>query len=105
MSKQEKAIIERIKKMMKKRQLTQEDLGQVLSLPQYGVSRLFSGKPFPSIDQLVLIANRLDCSLYYLLGVQEASYRELSKEAALVADAYSSSSEEVQCIVKRILDL
>ena len=66
---------------------------------------MFSGAPFPTLEQLILIAQALDVSLYYLIGVQEESYRELSPETRKVADAYQSADPMAQEIIKRILCL
>lgn len=101
----EEEICNRIKKMMKDRKINQSSLAIELGVHQYDVSRLLNGKPFPSIDQLVKIAEVLDCSLYYLLGIQEQSYRELNPDAAKVASAYSQASEPIQEIIKRVLDI
>lgn len=105
MTKIESEIIERIKSQMKMKGFTQEKLGSCLGLKQYNISRMLEGKPFPSIDQLLLIAANLDCSIQYLLGLREESYTELSKEAAEVAHAYTSSNEVIKNLVKRVLNI
>ena len=55
------------------------------------------------LQQLALIANALDVSLYYLIGIQEESYRELSPETRKVADAYQFADPMVKEIIKRLL--
>ena len=101
----EKEIIERIKSQMKMKSFTQEKLGHCLGLKQYNVSRMLEGKPFPSIDQLFLIAANLGCSIQYLLGLREETYTELSKEAAKVAHAYVSSDDVMKALVERVLNI
>ena len=64
---------------------------------------MLSGSPFPTVEQLALIANALDVSLYYLIGIQEESYRELSAETRKVADAYQFADPMVKEIIKRLL--
>lgn len=103
MDKLEEEISERIKEMMEKRKVTQSDLASELGVHQYDISRMLNGKPFPSISQLKLIANFLDCSLYYLIGVQEESYRELSKETAKMAKAYETANDAVKTVVNLVL--
>ena len=73
MDKIEEEISGRIKEMMDRRKVTQSDLASELGVHQYDISRMLNGKPFPSISQLTMIANFLDCSLYYLIGIQEES--------------------------------
>ena len=103
MTELEQSIVERIKKCMKTRKVTQRDLADAVGVKQYTISRMLNGFPFPSVEQLHLIALKLDVSLYYLIGLQEQSYRELSPKAGKVADAYQNSSKTVQEIIDRIL--
>lgn len=105
MTNTEKEIIERIQSQMKMKGFTQDKLAKCLGLKQYNISRMLDGKPFPSIDQLLLIAANLDCSIQYLLGLKEETYTELSKEAAKVAHAYVSSEDAIKALVNRILDI
>lgn len=103
MNELEAGIVLRIKQSMKTRGVTQQNLAEAVGVKQCSISRMLSGTPFPTVTQLVAIASRLDVSLYYLLGVQEESYRELSPEAAKIADAYQNANETVRVIVERIL--
>lgn len=105
MSEWEQAVAERIRKTMKAKRITQQDLAEYLGIRQYSVSRMLSGTPFPSAEQLCRIAERLDASVYYLLGVQEESYRELPRQAAKVADAYTFANPGIQFAVERILQI
>ena len=99
----EAGVVVRIKESMKTRGLTQEELAKSIGAKQYTVSRMLSGSPFPTVEQLALIANALDVSLYYLIGIQEESYRELSTETRKVADAYQFADPMVKEIIKRLL--
>ena len=99
----EAGVVVRIKESMKTRGLTQEELAKSIGVKQYTVSRMLSGSPFPTVEQLALIANALDVSLYYLIGIQEESYRELSTETHKVADAYQFADPMVKEIIKRLL--
>ena len=101
----ESEIAERIKKLMKEHKVTQQVLAESLNIKQYDVSRMLNGKPFPSIDQLETISNFFDVSLYYLLGVHEESYRELTPDTRKVAAAYSDADDTIKAVVKRILNL
>ncbi|MBQ0036592.1 MAG: helix-turn-helix transcriptional regulator [Firmicutes bacterium] len=105
MSKYEVEIIERIKAQMKMKKFTQERLANCLGMKQYAVSRMLDGKPFPTLDQLNLIAVNLGCSIQYLLGLRQETYTELSSEAAKIAHAYSSSEEVIKELVKRVLNI
>ncbi|MCQ2801583.1 MAG: helix-turn-helix transcriptional regulator [Bacilli bacterium] len=103
MDKIEEEIAGRIKEMMDKRKVNQSELARELGVHQYDISRMLNGKPFPSISQLTMIANYLDCSLYYLIGIQQESYRELSPETRKIADAYQSANETIKAVVDLVL--
>ena len=105
MSKYEQEIIDRIKDQMKMKDFTQEKLANCLGMKQYTVSRMLSGSPFPSLDQLNIIAANLDCSIEFLLGIRPESYTELSSDVAKVAHAYANSDETIQIIIKRVLNI
>ncbi len=104
MDKLEEEIVGRIKEMMDRRGVNQSELAKELGLHQYDVSRMLNGKPFPSISQLKIIANYLDSNLYYLIGVQEESHRELTPSARKVAIQYITAPEPIKVVVDRILE-
>ena len=104
MDKLEEEIVSRIKEMMVRRGVNQSELAKELGVHQYDVSRMLNGKPFPSISQLKLIANYLDSDLYYLIGIQEESHRELTPSARKVALQYITAPEPIKVVVDRILE-
>jgi len=105
MTELENQIIDRIKEMMKRRNISQEQLGNEIGEKQYYISRMLQGKPFPSIDQLVMISKTLDCSLYYLIGIQEESYRELSEESSKFTKKFASCDEVMKKVILGLLDM
>lgn len=105
MTKNESEIIARIKYQMKMKGFTQEKLAKCLGTNQSNISRMLDGKPFPSVDQIFIIATNLDCSVQYLLGLQEESFTELSKECAEIAHAYFTSNDTIKTLVRRIFNL
>ena len=104
MDKLEEEIVGRIKEMMDRRGVNQSELAKELGLHQYDVSRMLNGKPFPSISELKVIANYLDSDMYYLIGVEEESHRELTPAARKVASQYITADPTVKVIVDRILE-
>ena len=78
----EAGVVGRIKASMKTRGLTQEELAKSVGVKQYAVSRMLSISPFPTVEQLALIANALDVSLYYLIGIQEESIASFPRKRA-----------------------
>lgn len=105
MTELEITVVNRIRESMKTRHVTQEELASAVGVKQYTISRMLTGAPFPTLEQLTLIAKKLDVSLYYLIGVREESYRELDPDTRVVADAYQSADPTIQEIIKRILSI
>ena len=103
MDENEITTLSRIREGMRARGITQDDLAESLGITQSSVSRMLGGAPFPSLAQLKIIANTLDMSLYYLIGIQESSYRELSPHDRKVIEAYERASDAVKEVIDRIL--
>lgn len=101
----EKEIILRIKRLMKERNINQEELALKLGIKQYQVSRYLNLKPFPPLWILFKLSEILDASIYYLIGEESESYRVLSKKSVQLVDAYNSSSEIIRIIIDKILDI
>ena len=101
----QKEVLNRIKKMLKERRMTQNDLAQKLGVEQYKVSRLLSGKPFPSLNMLLKISQILKCSIYYLLAIREQSEKELSKKSIKLIEAYNKSDKKIKLVIDRILQI
>ena len=64
-------ILNNIKKLRIKRNITQVDLAKAINVKQETISAYESDKAFPSADALVKIANYLNTSSDYLLGRSE----------------------------------
>lgn len=98
-------IIERIKKLMKERNVKQEELAKKLEVKQYQVSRYLNCKPFPPLWVLFKLSEILDVSIYYLIGAEAESYRVLSQKSVNLVDAYNNSNKAVKAIIDKILDI
>ena len=61
------AIGKRIKQYRTKKQLSQEDLGNVIGVTRKHLSKIEIGERAPTLDLLILIANALDISADDLL--------------------------------------
>ncbi len=66
----------RLQDLMKKRQITQEDLAEAVGLSRYTVSRYCNGINVPDIKTVCMIADYFNVSVGYLLG--ENGYRNIS---------------------------
>ncbi len=75
-----------IKKLRRERDMTQEELADILSISAQAVSRWENGSTMPDISLIPSICNLFDISADYLLGVdvtrKEESIRKISEEAS-----------------------
>jgi transcriptional regulator with XRE-family HTH domain len=62
-----KSIGKRIKRFRMERKLSQEDLGEFISLNPHYISQIENGRRIPSVDTLIMIANALEVSADDLL--------------------------------------
>ncbi len=105
MGETESGVLFRLRRLIEGKGLSQRALSEKTGIPQYRISRLLSGSPFPSLDELFLFANCLGVSLYYLLGVEPAGKAELSDKEKKLLDSYAKASLSVKSVVDKILDI
>lgn len=105
MGETESGVLFRLRGVIKGKNLSQRALSEKTGIPQYRISRLLSGNPFPSLDELLLFSKCLDVSLYYLLGVEQAGKAELSDKEKKLLNSYSKASLSVKSVVDKILDI
>ncbi len=98
-------ILRKIKRVMKEKKVTQEELAKKLDVPQYQISRYLNGRPFPPMQTLVDVTQILDISLYYLFGIESESYRELSPKKVKLVEAYNEANKAIKVIIDKILDI
>ncbi len=65
------SIANRIKEIRKENHLSQSDFGKILSVSQDNVSLWETGKSFPSVQHVILIAKTFNISTDYILGVSD----------------------------------
>lgn len=88
---------QRIAAIRKKRKLSQEKLGELAGVSQRSVAFWESGARMPSNAVLTDLAQRLDVSVDYLLGLSDEPKR---KEPAVISD-----DELLADVISRIQDL
>ncbi len=70
---------EKLKLIRKERNVTQEELAEMLEVSRQAVSKWESGNGYPETEKLIMISNELNISLDYLLK-DEAVLEEKEKE-------------------------
>lgn len=78
---------ERAKTRMKELHITTRQLAKSIGMTESTVSRYLSGNRSPKIEELVKIAETLECSADYLLGLKESEMvvqKEIFKEIVYV---------------------
>ena len=64
-------IGERIKEIRKDNHLTQAEFGKLLSVSQDSISLWETGKAYPMIQHVIIIAKTFNVSSDYILGISE----------------------------------
>ena len=64
-------IAKRIKEIRKENNLTQLELGKILSVSQDNISLWETGKSLPTVQHVILLAKTFNLSTDYILGVSE----------------------------------
>lgn len=64
-------IANRIKEIRKENHLSQSDFGKILAVSQDNVSLWETGKSYPSVQHVILIAKTFNISTDYILGVSD----------------------------------
>ena len=86
---------ERAKTRMKELHITTRQLAKSIGMTESTVSRYLSGNRSPKIEELVKIAETLECSADYLLGLKESEVvvqKEIFKEIAGLFNKLSNDS-------------
>jgi transcriptional regulator with XRE-family HTH domain len=72
----ETMLVERVGEAMRRRKITQAQLGEILGLPQQQISARMLGKVNFSIADLVAISNHFECTPGELLAAPDALFTE-----------------------------
>lgn len=86
---------ERVKTRMKELHISSRQLANSIGMTESTVSRYLSGNRSPKIEELVKIAEALECSTDYLLGLKESEkvvQKEIFKEIAGLFNKLSDDS-------------
>ena len=72
------SFAENLKQVRKEKNLSQEELAEILDVSRQAVSKWESGIGYPEVEKLLLLANRLNISLDSLLATEIAKENDLS---------------------------
>lgn len=86
-----KVFSERLTKLRQKKELTQQQLGEVLQIPRVSITRYETAERTPTVDHLVQLAQFFNVPSDYLLGL--SSVESYDTELQAVCD-YTGLSEE-----------
>ena len=64
------SFAENLKQLRKERQLSQEDLAEILDVSRQAVSKWEQGMGYPEVEKLLLLSNKLNVSLDYLIETE-----------------------------------
>jgi len=88
-------IGERLTKLRKQKGLTQDDLGEMLSLANTSISSYETGGSIPTEETLITMAKIFDVSIDYLVGLIDEPY-SFQRENELVLRIPGEIPEEVK---------
>lgn len=66
------AFNENLRQIRKERHLSQEDLAELLDVSRQAVSKWEQGQGYPEVEKLLILSEKLDCSLDRLMGTNVA---------------------------------
>ncbi len=89
-----------IREERKKLGLTQDELGKLLFVTGKQISNYEKGKPLPSLETLLKMAELFHCEFGYLLG--EESYKERSQLNTAICKSFGITSNAVESLRKAI---
>ena len=84
-SKEKMSFAENLKLIRKERNITQEQLAEMLNVSRQAVSKWESGNGYPETEKLLIISKELKVSLDYLLNEESNISEEIKKEPKPVA--------------------
>jgi Predicted transcriptional regulators len=98
-----KLFQERLKKLRKERNLSQDEVGQPLNISGRTVGNYESGEREPSLDTLIKIADFYGVSLDYLLGRSNSRGLEsVNKEVAILEKLPDEARDELRVLLEYI---
>lgn len=86
-----------IKAERKKRNLSQEELGEKLNITGKQISNYEHGKPMPPMEVLLKICKIFDCELGYILG--ERDYSQGTKLKTIISNETGLNIEAINAII------
>jgi len=98
-----KIFQERLRKLRKERNLSQDDVGQSLNIGGRTVGNYESGGRLPALDTLVKLADFYGVSADYLLGrTDNRFFKKAPVEVSLIETLPPEAHEEVRILLKFI---
>jgi transcriptional regulator with XRE-family HTH domain len=92
---------QRLKTFRESKKMTMEQMGDIIGVKKASIQQLESGKNFPSVENLLLLVDRLGINLLWLLkGEKEEGIKNITEKAiqhdSLFANIYYVSDEAVR---------
>lgn len=84
---------ENLKQIRKKRNITQEQLADIISVSRQAISKWESGFGYPEVETLLIIAQELNTSLDYLFSERCHMVRPQTQERVSKIDTYLNCAE------------
>ena len=89
-------LIERIKKLLNEKSMTQSDLARISGIRNSSISDYLSGKYEPKQDKIALIAKALNVSAAWLMGVDYINNSESTAQGYYTDPETAAYAEELR---------
>ena len=93
---------ENLKEIRNKRNITQEQLAEILAVSRQTISKWESGGGYPETEKILMIAKELNVSLDYLF--KDLNYKEIESPSLLLEEFYFTKDKQDR-LSNRALDL
>ena len=93
----------RLKNTLEKRGYSQNQFSIEAGIAHPSIARYLSGKRTPDLMSAIKIANKLNVTLEWLLGLDVAEETQESRQANKIANLYSIASENDKLVIDTIL--
>ncbi|WP_167957507.1 helix-turn-helix domain-containing protein [Anaerosporobacter faecicola] len=104
------SFAENLKTLRKEKQLSQEDLAELMGVSRQAVSKWEQGSGYPEMEKLLLLSKKLNVSLDYLLLEERMAIhsedeaeerRNILEKNTMETDKEAQTDKEVQQVVNR----
>ena len=97
------SFAENLKQLRKEKQLSQEELAEILDVSRQAVSKWEQGIGYPEVEKLLLLSNKLRVSLDSLMGTEITQDSNIQKQNVIGRITITSPNERVIATCHKVI--